>query len=1275
MARGEDEYTPSRLSSAGPTRSARRDFASSSSISTLGANASPASTRGGRTAPGASFSPYARRSAAAKIGNSTVERKAVAPSPGGLFGAVRSLPGRALGYLFRSASTQSLEANRRDDELADEEESRVESTGAGRGMGLPSAYSPVEVPTRRLGRSKTSANLSSQIVHSPSLSTLSEYTRPPTAQPPPRSAYSTLTLPSSSKKVFSTQSRAVSPALSAASLDPERYRSPSPVRNGLAGSMSTFSLGGEQRYASPATVFAPSTYGLTSKSPFVSRSPSLATLPRSQTTNTLFPYASSIPRGGSPSVEDSGFKRSHAQLSDGGSPAPSSAGTSRGWARRAGSTGGTVPPYNFVPSLHQNNVRQNSPLNPSFGSARSENGAERARKKQLVWNPDKGFVSRDELERERQREVERSLPKNEAERILEVLESMGKGSEAQAKRNSGRVRFFFLLVVPALSTDVLHQPNINVPVVSPAFQSRLTGSVPSNSPYSRKIKSGGEASTPAREGTGLSSVFRAREDRRRAAEDADREEREERERERQEDEEREIERERRRRERRRQREFEQEEEERDAMVVDPPRRKTRSMVKSETSANLSAKAKATPKGKGKAKSRSKRDVEESDEDTIIEEVVKPKSSKKVAKGSPPPPPPVVEVIPQSPPLPATLPPARPTSLAPPSTASSLRPSRSHSSRTHITSSRVFSAREEDLPPVDEGDLGKIKLPPMVFPSTFSFPTASTTASSKSASPAVESTSLVSRMSSTPPTTAALVVPLPKSAPLAIPQSVPLAVSASASADFFSKPVTPIAPIAKVIEVAPTAKIPSFFGAALAVPTPPIVSPAVTPFSFGAQTPVPSPPAEVVKPAESQPNPFASFGAPIAPALAPASSLFGAAPVKPAEVRSRLVCCTHDPCSPIFEKVPKTNGSASPFSFGASTPVVTPAATPAAANPFSFSKPAADAPTPKPSPFAFNAPTTAPSTSTFAGFGEPPAIEETDGDSGMEDHSPPSTAQPKAAASTAFTFGAPAAAPALNGFGGSSAPFGGFGMDKGSKPLLSTNSFGAPAAGTVSPFGGFGSASPSPAPQSPAPGGAFNFGAPATTSTTPAFSFGAPPAATNPFGGASLPPSGTASPVVAPFQFGVPVPSINVFGAGAPAASTPSFGAANPSPFVAPSPFGAPANSSTMFGGQSAAPPPTNSPFAFGTPTAAPVSTMFGAPSQSGTPSFGGFGSAPSTSAGAGFTFGAPSGAPAPVTNFMGGASAPGSPAVGGAMFNLGSGGDTSPNKSGVRRIAGMRRKK
>ena len=72
--------------------------------------------------------------------------------------------------------------------------------------------------------------------------------------------------------------------------------------------------------------------------------------------------------------------------------------------------------------------------------------------------------------------------------------------------------------------------------------------------------------------------------------------------------------------------------------------------------------------------------------------------------------------------------ARP--LPPSRTSGSMRPGRTHSSRTHAASSRVFSAREEDLPPVAEGDLDKVKLPSLVFPQGFTFGAAEKTAPAK-----------------------------------------------------------------------------------------------------------------------------------------------------------------------------------------------------------------------------------------------------------------------------------------------------------------------------------------------------------------------------------------------------------------------------------------------------------------------------------------------------------------------------------------------------------------
>lgn len=1153
MVRPQDDY---RVSSAGPTRSSRRDvgLSTSSSASTLPLSPPPRATRAQASKP-TSFSPYARRTRASD--RDEVERPIEVP--GGLFGAMRRLPGKAFGYLWRSASTQSLSSSRSVSDL--EEEAAMESTGASRGRGMSPAYVAPVGQGRELGRSMTSSNLASL------------------GGAPTRSLHSTLTLP---------PSRAGSPALSAASL----RRSPSPTRNQLGRSMSAFNL----NEASPAAVFTHS-YGLTSRSPFVSRTRTV--LPRSSSGQSLFPYTAASPRGS----RDDSSKRSIGQLSD----EPSRGG----WGRST--TGG------FVPALHS--VRQSSPLTSSFNLDPG-----RARNRQLVWDPEKGFISKEEVERERTRE-ETQLPTNEAERILEALEAIGRTEPKRAQR------------VRRSKCPVRCLP-LQTPIPSASsFTTRLQIGTPI-SPYARNLKAEG---TPARTGTGLSSVFRAREERRRAAEDADREEREEQERERAEDEARELERERRRNERRRQREIErEEEEERDAMVEDVPRRKTRSMVKSETSRTLSTMAKTPKKGKGKGRS------ERGDDDRSQVDDAPKRTRSKRAKESPPPrtkssPPPTPDA---APPVPVVPPPYVVAPLAVP--APSMRPARSHSSRTHVTSSRVFSAREEDLPPVDDGDLGKIKLPPMVFPTGgLSFVVTPKPMEITPAPLEAPQKSLLALPA--PPVPALVPTPAPTPKPFAVAPSK----TTATAPDFFSRPVTP-APAAVKVE---TTTKPSFFGAALAAPSPPVVVPPPA-FSFGA--PAPAPVASVAN--ADLPNPFSAFGAPTAPApVLTTNGLFG----KPAEVRRASLTFIADE----LQKAPPA-----PFAFGAppSAPLV-----PAPA-PFAFGAPVEAPKAAKPSPFAFNAPSSAssaapaplfapaakPETPAFS-FGAAPAIEEPDEDSGMEDHSAPNTAtEPPPASATSFTFGAPAAAAAAPAFSGS---FAGFGEKPAAKPA-----FGAAAgaslfapSGTASPFG-FGSASPSPA-HSPAPGGSFTFGAttPAASSGPAPFTFGAAPS----FG--SNPASSTNSPSVAPFTFGAApsAPATNMFGS-APAmaqtTSAPSFGAPAPSPFgAAPSPFGAPAAGGSGFFGQPAATPS----FSFGTPAAAPP--MFGgAPA----PAFG-FGS-PAPSAPAPFAFGAMSSTPgAAAPSFFGApASAPGSPAPGGAMFNLGSGGDEASKTPGGRRIAPLRRK-
>lgn len=62
-------------------------------------------------------------------------------------------------------------------------------------------------------------------------------------------------------------------------------------------------------------------------------------------------------------------------------------------------------------------------------------GMERARKKQLVWDPEKGFIGREELELEKLKGKE-STNKTEQERMLEVLENISRTPLGETKRGS-----------------------------------------------------------------------------------------------------------------------------------------------------------------------------------------------------------------------------------------------------------------------------------------------------------------------------------------------------------------------------------------------------------------------------------------------------------------------------------------------------------------------------------------------------------------------------------------------------------------------------------------------------------------------------------------------------------------------------------------------------------------------------------------------------------------------------------------------------------------------
>jgi hypothetical protein len=484
------------------------------------------------------------------------------------------------------------------------------------------------------------------------------------------------------------------------------------------------------------------------------------------------------------------------------------------------------------------------------------------------------------------------VPKNEAERLLEVLSGL-RSTPAGVTPRPFQVRPILPLVTHyshPLQPQQIRVPTPatpSLPLSNSVFAPRLLQPQPNAStllsPYTRRarpveVDGTGRDARESREGTGLSSVFRAREERRRLQEAEAREDREARERERMREGELYEE-------RRRQRDRERREEE-EELERAPRRRQTRSMARDDGEPPVTKSSRAgTPakKTKGKSAKGKGRSRKATSDDDDAATVVSSKSTRTTRPASPPP------ALPSPPRLPAAL----PTPLELPLVgvaASSSRPGRSHSSRKHVPSSKVFSAREEDLPPLDEGELEKIKLPPLVFKmgaNGFGFgagvglsaagtASGSLTATALALDKPATAPTLLSRLAvpstlAAPPSTFSFAAPSPtlpvpaiSFAPTPAPASVVVtpAVPASspAPADFFSKPsVAPLPP-------APTAtgSKPSFFSSALAerAPLPTPVADA-SPFSFGAPVaPV------VVKKSEDKvelgkANPFAAFGAPIA----------------------------------------------------------------------------------------------------------------------------------------------------------------------------------------------------------------------------------------------------------------------------------------------------------------------------------------------------------------------------------------------------------------------------
>ncbi|GAA5949232.1 hypothetical protein JCM21900_000869 [Sporobolomyces salmonicolor] len=1264
---------------------------------------------------GSSYSPYSRRVSrplhqerehdedeSGRPGSDAGDSPSQSRTSGGLFGKVKSLPGKAFGWLTRSQSSRSLASST---SLADvraaveEEQAREDQRNGASKESMPRSRT-----TQNLAGAPSSSALPSHLrrqhplASSSSMSALSSIASPFSSGQ--RSSHLTLNLPSATSSDgnipafltatnLSRHSRAASPALSSASHTHSR-RSPSPMRNGRVGSMSAYNLAQPRSPTSASAIFGSpqastlgnglsgsNPFGLTSRSPFVAReacrvgsarSPSIAGIARSVSSahaqrgegHALFPYTSTVPRGVSPGLSGTASMRDG--LSAAASPGPASTPLTSTAQKRS---------Y----------ARIGSPLNPDYPAQGERDdvemsGMERARKKQMVWDPARGLVSRDRLEKEKERDAP-PMPKNEAERILEVLEGMGRTPLGEAKR--GAVR-----------------PNqINVPAPSSIRPARSSNGPAAPAPYGarRALSTSEGAETRAeRPGKGLQSVLRAREERRRALLE---QEREERERERLEAEERE----RRREERRREMEelgmdeeaesiFSQDEEER-------PRRKTRSMAAGKgknlepptparRSTRAATKAKSpsplpTPKRKGKDKQ-----IGEAEEQGDDVRMAAPSTKRAASKSPAPPSEPSKKARAGSPTPPTITFPPHPVAIGTSSArSSSLRPGKSHTSRQHTASSKVFSAREEDLPPIDEDALAKIQMPAMKFPEGFSFGAMPAAAPAKKEEPKKddekkaeekkEPTSLLGRLGSVPSATAAA------------PASDKLTFS-------FGSLAAPAA-----LTSAPKPSTPAFSFGARASTTDSVSKPADAPSLF---KPTPSSDlfsAKIVAATSTSAAASAfSFATPSTGTTAP--SLFASTDGgdKPNFFGSILKDKSKEPSPP-----PKTTSPPS-FSFGAATPVVKPTEviTPEAENGKEKEKEKSATPT---QALVSAAPV---NPNPFAAFGKPvseivkEAQQEKTGEGEQKDEAKEEEAKKAETPKALFAFGAAAKTDEKKDV----APLFGF------NPAASTSTsaaspfaFGAPKAAddaskpTDKPAAPFAFGSPAPAPTAATPMPTFTFGTtPATPTADEKKSATAPAAPSFSFGALTAPAASTADdadgdsgmedeaepeaakpaiPSPAPFAFGSAAPSTStaggLFGSTATSSSGFTFGAtavAAEKNEPAPSPFGTPAAPGTSLFGAGAS--SAAKPFAFGSPSPSPAppspapaapSFTFGQPSSASGPApspfaFGAssssstnpnpFGTStapasPAATAAPSFAFGAPSGAsasPAPTSPFAFGAS-------------------------------------
>ena len=883
-----------------------------------------------------------------------------------------------------------------------------------------------------------------------------------------------------------------------------------------------------------------------------------------------------------------------------------------------------------------------------------------ARKRQMVWHPQYGFISQEEL---KAREPKPPSPKNEAERLLNVLESMRKPKTTNfAGPAASRVLAPISVPVPVSDRTSVRSSTLG----RDAEVNGDRGLSASVAPYSRALrKSKLAAQTQSTADDRL--TLRAKLRRSRAALqplDLDGEE-----------------------------EMEDQDGEEAAPVQDgdqesqatdsepesepePPKLAAKTPVRRSRrlrgrqaeedeqedeemheEAELEPKKVAPAKGKGKAKTKAADEADEEDGAPPAKATGLAKqdiSSSEAAQSKP-----TTHRI--------SLAAARPAAPAKkdnfsvrenvdpsaPRERSSLRQGAVKQHRSHQKSGRISAWEEdlgddEDLPDAD--DLAKIKLPTNMFPSGFSFSAPSGSAPKTEAKPVEEK----------------------------VPASTSSAAPATAvTPNFFSKP-TEKAEEPKKDEaeketepVAPSGS--SLLSRLGGIPAPetssttPQKPPPVSGFSFTAPTkenPKPTFSFNPPKPAESDKHESQSSK----PSSAP-SSFFSAPaePIKPVDTEKKsgpvpnffgsslAKVESKEPEKPKAETSNGGFGTGAAFSFG--KPATTPAFTgfvapasdktkeaatsgekkdetkPAAATPSFFgglsaapkadeSAKSASTSTSGLSSFSFGAPASAAASpqATFS-FGSAPKRSADDETAQKKDDSEP--AQKKAAPS--FSFGTPAPAQpkeqTTTGFTG----FGGFG-----KPSTPSTPTTEDTPKVPNFFGAAGAASTTPASKPPVPAAetkqapTFSFGAPAATTgaTKPeeqaakpssGFSFGAP---------ASKPAEKTTTP--APFSFGAPASKPEDQPAKPSTAPTFSFGtpAATPKPEDKPAfTFGSPAPAAGA-GASKSESQPSKPSFTFGspapaatTPGTAPSTFTFGAPAASSSssstpaPTFGGFGGA------------------------------------------------------------------